>query len=109
MSAGTAVLASDLGAFRRVLDDGQAGALFRTGDSADLARVLVGLLSDGGERARIAAAGEAAVARYDWSTVTHQVLTVYEMAVEGSAAPVGEDPTSRRGARTALKRLRGDE
>jgi phosphatidyl-myo-inositol alpha-mannosyltransferase len=109
MSAGTAVLASDLGAFRRVLDDGQAGALFRTGDSADLARVLVGLLSDSGERARIAAAGEAAVARYDWSTVTHQVLTVYEMAVEGSAAPVGEDPTSRRGARTALRRLRGDE
>ena len=109
MSAGTAVLASDLGAFRRVLDDGQAGALFRTGDSADLARVLVGLLGDPAERARIAAAGEAAVARYDWSTVTHQVLTVYEMAVEGSAAPVGEDPTSRRGARTALKRLRGDE
>lgn len=109
MSAGTAVLASDLGAFRRVLDDGEAGALFRTGDSADLARVLVGLLGDPGERARIAAAGAAAVPRYDWSTVTHQVLTVYEMAVEGSAAPVGEDPTSRRGARTALRRLRGDE
>ncbi len=109
MSAGTAVLASDLGAFRRVLDDGEAGALFRTGDSADLARVLVGLLGDAEGRARIAAAGETAVARYDWSTVTHQVLTVYEMAVEGSAAPVGEDPTSRRGARTALRRLRGDE
>lgn len=109
MSAGTAVLASDLGAFRRVLDDGEAGALFRTGDSADLARVLTGLLGDPEGRARIAAAGETAVARYDWSTVTHQVLTVYEMAVEGSAAPVGEDPTSRRGARTALRRLRGDE
>lgn len=109
MSAGTAVLASDLGAFRRVLDDGEAGALFRTGDPADLARVLVGLLGDAEGRARIAAAGRTAVARYDWSTVTHQVLTVYEMAVEGSAAPVGEDPTSRRGARTALRRLRGDE
>jgi len=109
MSAGTAVLASDLGAFRRVLDDGAAGVLFRTGDSADLARALVGLLGDPGERDRVAAAGRAAVGRYDWSTVTHQVLTVYEMAVEGSVAPVGEDPTSLRGARTALRRLRGDE
>ncbi|MCG7285683.1 glycosyltransferase family 4 protein [Cellulomonas sp. ACRRI] len=109
MSAGTAVLASDLGAFRRVLDDGAAGVLFRTGDPADLARALVGLLGDPGERDRVAAAGRAAVGRYDWSTVTHQVLTVYEMAVEGSVAPVGEDPTSLRGARTALRRLRGDE
>ncbi|WP_316043642.1 glycosyltransferase family 4 protein [Cellulosimicrobium cellulans] len=109
MSAGTAVLASDLGAFRRVLDDGAAGVLFRTGDSADLARALIGLLGDPGERDRVAAAGRAAVGRYDWSTVTHQVLTVYEMAVEGSVAPVGEDPTSLRGARTALRRLRGDE
>lgn len=109
MSAGTAVLASDLGAFRRVLDDGAAGVLFRTGDSADLARALIGLLGDPAERDRVAAAGRAAVGRYDWSTVTHQVLTVYEMAVEGSVAPVGEDPTSLRGARTALRRLRGDE
>lgn len=109
MSAGTAVVASDLGAFRRVLDDGNAGALFRTGDSGDLARTLVGLLGDAGERERLAAAGRAAVGRYDWSTVTHQVLTVYEMAVQGSAAPVGEDPTSRRGARTALRRLRGED
>lgn len=109
MSAGTAVLASDLGAFRRVLDDGAAGVLFRTGDSADLARALIGLLGDPAARDRVAAAGRAAVGRYDWSTVTHQVLTVYEMAVEGSVAPVGEDPTSLRGARTALRRLRGDE
>lgn len=110
MSAGTAVVASDLGAFRRVLDEGRAGVLFRTGDSADLARTLVELLGDDDRRARVAAAGEAAVGRYDWSSVTHEVLTVYEMAVEGSAAPVGEDPTSRRGAhREVLRRLRGDE
>ena len=58
----------------------------------------------------MASAGESAVGRYDWSSVTHEVLTVYEMAVEGSAAPVGEDPTSRRGARReVLRRLRGDE
>jgi phosphatidylinositol alpha-mannosyltransferase len=109
MSAGTAVVASDLGAFRRVLADGDAGVLFRTGDSADLSRTLVDLLADDDRRARVAAAGEAAVSRYDWSSVTHEVLTVYEMAVQGSEAPVGEDPTSLRGARTALRRLRGDD
>lgn len=110
MSAGTAVVASDLGAFRRVLDDGTAGVLFRTGDPADLARTLVELLGDPDRRAHVAAAGEAAVGRYDWASVTHEILTVYEMAVEGSEAPVGEDPTSRRGGRRLdLRRLRGDE
>lgn len=110
MSAGTPVVASDLGAFRRVLEDGRAGALFRTGDGADLARTLVDVLGDPGRRAALAAAGSAAVHRYDWSSVTHEVLTVYEMAVEGSQAPVGEDPTSRRGARRLdLRRLRGED
>lgn len=110
MSAGTAVVASDLGAFRRVLDEGRAGVLFRTGDAADLGRTLVELLGDAPRRAAVAAAGAAAVPRYDWSSVTHEILTVYEMAVEGSEAPVGEDPTSRRGARRMeRRRLRGDE
>ena len=38
MAAGTPVVASDLDAFRRVLDGGRAGALFPTGDAAALAR-----------------------------------------------------------------------
>ncbi|HEY0189084.1 MAG TPA: glycosyltransferase family 4 protein [Cellulomonas sp.] len=110
MSAGTAVVASDLGAFSRVLEDGRAGVLFRTGDSADLARTLVELLGDPERRAAVALAGARAVPRYDWSSVTHEILTVYEMAVEGSHAPVGEDPTSRRGPRRREQRRgRGDE
>jgi phosphatidylinositol alpha-mannosyltransferase len=110
MSAGTAVVASDLGAFTRVLDEGRAGVLFRTGDPADLARTLIDLLGDDARRAEVAAAGEAAVWRYDWSSVTHEVLTVYEMAVQGSEAPVGEDPTSWRGARRLeRRRTRGAE
>ena len=38
MAAGAPILASDLDPFRRVLDDGRAGTLFRTGDPASLAR-----------------------------------------------------------------------
>ncbi|RHA41344.1 glycosyltransferase family 1 protein [Cellulomonas rhizosphaerae] len=99
MSAGAAVVASDLGAFSRVLDDGAAGVLFRTGDSADLARTLVEVLGDPDRRATVVARASSVVRRYDWSAVTDQVLAVYEMAVAGRDAPVGEDPSSLRGAR----------
>ncbi|MCL2464896.1 MAG: glycosyltransferase family 4 protein [Micrococcales bacterium] len=99
MAAGTTVVASDLGAFSRVLDEGHAGVLFRTGDSADLAATLLRVLGDAGLRAAMTATGRVAARRYDWSGVTDQVLAVYEMAVAGHHAPVGEDPSSVRAAR----------
>ena len=99
MAAGTPVVASDLGAFSRVLDEGQAGVLFRTGDSADLAATLLRVLDDPQLRRDTVAAGRQAVRRYDWSGVTDQVLAVYERAGAGHNAPVGEDPSSRRGPR----------
>ncbi|GAA3821275.1 GDP-mannose-dependent alpha-(1-2)-phosphatidylinositol mannosyltransferase [Cellulomonas soli] len=110
MSAGAAVVASDLGAFSRVLDDGTAGVLFRTGDSAALADTLVRVLDDPELRRTVVARAREVVRRYDWSTVTDQVLTVYEMAVAGRDAPVGEDPSSLRGARLLdLRRGRGED
>lgn len=108
MSAGTAVVASDLGAFRRVLDEGRAGVLFRTGDHEDLARTLVRVLGDRALRETVVARGSQVVRRYDWSTVTEQVLTVYETVLSGVGprVRVGEDPRSRR-ARWAAG-LRGE-
>jgi phosphatidyl-myo-inositol alpha-mannosyltransferase len=109
MSAGAAVVASDLGAFSRVLDDGAAGVLFRTGDSVELARTILRVLADPELRATVVERAHAVVRRYDWSAVTDQVLAVYEMAVEGGSAPVGEDPSSLRGARLMeLRRGRGE-
>ena len=101
MSAGTCVVASDLGAFRRVLDDGALGAVFPTGDPAALATALLQVLGDPARRRALADAGHAAVRRYDWSQVAAQVLTVYEMAREG-AGPVLEDP----GIRSLISRWR---
>lgn len=46
LSSGTAVVASDIPAFKAVLENGAAGDLFKNGDSADLAKVLVALLRD---------------------------------------------------------------
>ena len=43
------------------------------------------------------------------ATVTDQVLAVYEMVVAGRHTPVGEDPSSVRGARLIeMRRGRGE-
>lgn len=78
MAAGAAVLASDLPAFARVLDDGACGVLARTGDADDLGRRLTALLDDPARRAVLVDAARHVVRRYDWSTVASQVLRVYE-------------------------------
>jgi phosphatidyl-myo-inositol alpha-mannosyltransferase len=104
MSAGTAVVASDLGAFRRVLDDGTAGTLFRTGDPADLAAALLRLLDDDDLRERARAHASEVVEQYDWSHVTREVLTVYEMVLAAGGRHVGEDPISRRAGLVRLVR-----
>ncbi len=55
LAAGAPVLASDLDAFRRVLDDGRVGVLFPTGDVPALAAALTGLLADDARRAALRA------------------------------------------------------
>ncbi|MEW9531286.1 glycosyltransferase family 4 protein [Microbispora sp. NPDC049125] len=88
MSAGAPILASDIPAFRRVLGDGQAGALFATGDPAALAREVARLLDDPGRRAKLSDEARQAVRRYDWSTVAREVLRVYETVTHATAGVV---------------------
>lgn len=91
MAAGTAVVASDLDAFRRVLRDGVAGRLAPVGDSAALADALIEMLDDDALRARYVAAGAEAVRRYDWSVVADQIVRVYEtVAGVGSKVSVAD-------------------
>ncbi len=98
MSAGATVLASDLDAFRRVLDDGALGVLFAAGDGAGLADSLLALLGDPAGRTRLRAAAGVAVRRYDWSVVGAEVLEVFETVADGTQS-VAEDPQSGRFAR----------
>ncbi|MCW2679990.1 MAG: glycosyl transferase group 1 [Frankiales bacterium] len=91
MATGTPVVASDLEAFRRVLEDGRAGVLVPVRDPGALAAGLGALLQDPERRARLAEAGRRAVRTYDWSTVTRQVVEVYETVAV--AAPVAVDAT----------------
>jgi phosphatidyl-myo-inositol alpha-mannosyltransferase len=85
MAAGTAVLASDLGAFRAVLgtDDpeGPAGVVFPNGDAVALADRLAALLDDPSWRTSLGAAGQARAAAFDWPVVASAVLQVYRAAV----------------------------
>ncbi|MEV6862336.1 glycosyltransferase family 4 protein [Streptosporangium subroseum] len=92
MSAGAAILASDIPAFRKVLGEGQAGALFTTGDASSLAREAAALLDDPVRRAKLSDEARQAVWKYDWSTVARDVLRVYE-TVAASTAGVEEDDT----------------
>jgi phosphatidylinositol alpha-mannosyltransferase len=78
MAAGTPIVASDLDAFRAVLDGGAAGVLFPTGDDAALAAALAALLDDPARRLALAARARDTVAAYDWPLVAAQVVAVYE-------------------------------
>ena len=106
MSAGSAVLASDLLAFRDVLDDGQYGALFRTGDADALAAAASELLSDPQRRAILVQRGRERAREYDWGRVARQVIAVYETVTPGGEK-VRED--DRQGPGLFARRLPRDE
>ncbi|AQA05785.1 alpha-(1-2)-phosphatidylinositol mannosyltransferase [Mycobacterium sp. MS1601] len=78
MAAGTAVVASDLDAFRRVLDDGKSGKLVPVDDPDALAEAVIEMLSDDVARQHYVDAAAVAVQRYDWSVVAGQIMRVYE-------------------------------
>ena len=90
MSAGTPVVASDLDAFRRVLDGGIAGVLARVGDPVALADALGRVLDDPGRRALLAAQGRRVVASYDWPVVAATVVKVYETVIAADPRAVVE-------------------
>lgn len=78
MAAGSAVVASDLDAFRRVLRDGECGELAAVGDADALADALVRVLVDDERRAALRQRGTEAVREYDWPVIADRVIRVYE-------------------------------
>ncbi|OPF79930.1 alpha-(1-2)-phosphatidylinositol mannosyltransferase [Streptomyces antioxidans] len=103
LSAGAAVLASDLDAFAQVLDGGAAGELFANEDADALAAAAVRLLGDGKRLAELRERGSRHVRRFDWSTVGADILAVYETVTDG-AASVAADDRARLWARLGLAR-----
>ncbi|MDP5182920.1 glycosyltransferase family 4 protein [Blastococcus sp. BMG 814] len=92
MAAGAPVVASDLDAFVRVLDDGAAGVVVRRDDPAALGRALSDLLADPGRRAELAARGSRAAATYDWQLLARRILAVYETVLPPGGGVVTASP-----------------
>lgn len=94
MATGTPVLASDLPAFRRVLQDGKSGVLFPTGDASSLARLAVEVLNDPSRRAELSVAGLTRAQAFDWERIVDDVLAVYD-SVRLPDSRVAEDLTGQ--------------
>jgi phosphatidylinositol alpha-mannosyltransferase len=92
MAAGAPIIASDLDAFARVLEDGALGQLAAVGDPMALAAGCAALLSSPARREELRTAARHAVARYDWSVVSREVLRVYRTAIAASTGRVVEEP-----------------
>ena len=84
MAAKTPIVASDLPAFVKLLDDGASGAIFTSEDSENLAETILNLLENQEKRERIAIAGYEKAKSCDWNSVGDQILSVYEMALAGN-------------------------
>ncbi|MFJ4850190.1 MULTISPECIES: glycosyltransferase family 4 protein [unclassified Streptomyces] len=96
MSAGAPVLASDLDAFRQVLDGGAAGEVFPNEDPQALAAAAVRLLGDPERRAQLRDLGARHVRRFDWSRVASDILAVYETVTAGAAAVAADERVGLR-------------
>ncbi|WP_431960574.1 glycosyltransferase family 4 protein [Actinacidiphila sp. bgisy160] len=96
MSAGAPVLASDLDAFRQVLDGGAAGELFPNEDPDALAGTAVRLLGDPERRAQLRELGSRHVRRFDWSVVAADILAVYETVAAGAASVAADERVGLR-------------
>ena len=90
MAAGAPVLASDIEAFQRVLNEGHAGVTFRNEDSNDLAEQLVGLLTDPDRQRQLRAAGRARAAQFDWASVARRIVAVYDSVTPGGEKVVAD-------------------
>ncbi|HTR68644.1 MAG TPA: glycosyltransferase family 4 protein [Mycobacteriales bacterium] len=90
MAAGAPIVASDLDAFSRVLEDGALGELATVADPASFAERCLTLLDSADRRQELRSAARRAVARYDWSVVATEVLRVYETAIAANTGKVVE-------------------
>ncbi len=90
MATGSAILASDLPAFRFVLEEGRWGRHFRTGDAMDLADKASELLDEPRTLAELARDSREGAERFDWPVVGRQILDVYDFITPKSEDGVYE-------------------
>lgn len=78
MSAGTAVIASDIAGYRDVIEDGVTGLLVPPTNEKELAKAIIHLLRDATRRQQLSQAAQQAVRQYDWARVTLKIEDYYK-------------------------------
>jgi phosphatidylinositol alpha-mannosyltransferase len=84
LAGGACVVASDIPAFDDLLGHGEFGALFKSEDSTELAKVVIDLLRDETKRSALATAGRKRGQSFDWDVIAQRIYSVYEMSIVGS-------------------------
>ena len=88
MSYGKPVLASNLEGMAEVIDEGVSGFLFRTEDSADLAKQLLSVLADPAGMQRVAGNGLVLMRdAYAWERIGRLTAGCYASALRSSGSP----------------------
>jgi len=81
MAAHTPIVASDLPAFRALLEDEKYGLIFKSEDFESLSKSLIDLLEHPEKRALLARNGYEKAKTLDWEPVASKILNVYELAL----------------------------
>jgi glycosyltransferase involved in cell wall biosynthesis len=78
LTAGKPIVATNVGGFSEVIQDGQTGVLVEYGDAAGMEEELVQLLRDEEKRERFGRAARDMVnTKYSWDTIARQTLKCY--------------------------------
>jgi phosphatidylinositol alpha-mannosyltransferase len=91
MAAGTPIVASNIGGFGEVLEDGVEGMLVPPRDAEALAAAMDRLLSDATLREQMGRAGTLRAEPYSWEHVSARVLEYYQATANGTAS-AGSEP-----------------
>ena len=90
---GKALLASDIGGHRELIQDGETGMLFRAGDVSALCAALAQLLDNDALRHAYERRAAAARPRISWETAAAAYESVYKRALgETRVAQQAEQP-----------------
>ena len=81
MACGTPIIASDLPAFKALLEGGKYGRLFESENPESLSAVINDLLSDTNKRIELGKLGFEKAQELDWERVASAVFGVYELAL----------------------------
>ena len=77
LASGVPVSASDIPAFRYLLDEGKYGSLFENENATDLAEKIIELLRSQDKREALSIRGLERAQRFDWAAVSDEIMNVY--------------------------------